>query len=82
MIGKNFEVDEFALSFDELMVRFPDSGLNPSEPNRSSGLGSAQAATVLEQDGPNRLTPPKTVSLWKLYFEQASCHVSADLWPA
>ena len=70
--------DEHSLELPQLAQRYSSSHVNLDNIASSSGLTSGEANQLLETNGLNRLTPPKPVSLWKLYFEQVRYHTRLD----
>jgi hypothetical protein len=55
-----YDLDDHQLSLAQLAKRYPDSGLDASDPPASKGLSEAAAAALRAKHGANRLTPPKT----------------------
>lgn len=65
-------MDEHRISLDELYSRL---GTNPD-----TGLTAEQAKTRLERDGPNALTPPKTIPEWVKFCKTLFGGFSLLLW--
>jgi sodium/potassium-transporting ATPase subunit alpha len=63
------EYTEHLLSLDVLQEVF-DTCIDIEDPQQSKGLESGQAATLLEELGPNVLTPPPSVPDWLLFLLQ------------
>jgi sodium/potassium-transporting ATPase subunit alpha len=55
-LKKELDMDEHKIPIEELYARL---GTDPN-----LGLTNAKAKQVLERDGPNALTPPKTTPEW------------------
>jgi sodium/potassium-transporting ATPase subunit alpha len=71
-LKKELEMDEHKISFDELCQR-----LNT---HVEKGLTDAHAKMVLERDGPNSLSPPKTTPEWIKFCKQLFGGFAALLW--
>lgn len=71
-LKKELEIDFHKITLDELCHRFQ------TDPNR--GLTPAKAKEVLERDGPNALTPPKTTPEWVKFCRQLFGGFSMLLW--
>ncbi|EDQ86732.1 uncharacterized protein MONBRDRAFT_28085, partial [Monosiga brevicollis MX1] len=68
--AKHSVIEEHTMSSEEVANKFKDSNISPNKPSGSKGLSTARAKELLEQNGPNRLTPPKRVSMCTLYWRQ------------
>ncbi|PKY44828.1 hypothetical protein RhiirA4_443362 [Rhizophagus irregularis] len=55
---KSVDIDEHLLNPEEVAERY-HVDINPSKPSESKGLNVNQAEKLLEENGPNILTPPK-----------------------
>jgi sodium/potassium-transporting ATPase subunit alpha len=60
---------EHLFSSEEL-ARYFMTHIDPNDVKTSRGLSSNDAATRLEEYGPNELTPPETTPLWLLFLMQ------------
>lgn len=65
-------MDEHKISIEELFMRL--------KTNSDTGLTNAQAKFVLERDGPNSLTPPKTTPEWVKFCKQLFGGFALLLW--
>uniref|UniRef100_A0A1I7Z2M4 Cation_ATPase_N domain-containing protein n=1 Tax=Steinernema glaseri TaxID=37863 RepID=A0A1I7Z2M4_9BILA len=61
---------EHQMDVSQLGKMYPNSNVNPSLPDRSTGLSAKDAQVRFELDGPNILTPPKEISNLKLLLKQ------------
>jgi sodium/potassium-transporting ATPase subunit alpha len=79
--GKKADMDELKqeLTMDEHKIPITElySRLN-TDPNM--GLSAEQARQILERDGPNELTPPKTTPEWLKFCKQLFGGFSLLLW--
>ncbi|KAI9503504.1 hypothetical protein BX070DRAFT_239236 [Coemansia spiralis] len=65
--SKNIDVTEHMLPLKDVCSKFSVDA-NPDHPQDSFGLAASQAATLLETNGPNSLTPPKKKSSLQKFF--------------
>lgn len=61
--AREYTADEQHLTLHDLAARYA-TRVDEASPSKSLGLTSAEAAALLAQHGPNRLTPPKGVPEW------------------
>uniref|UniRef100_A0A914WE60 Cation-transporting P-type ATPase N-terminal domain-containing protein n=1 Tax=Plectus sambesii TaxID=2011161 RepID=A0A914WE60_9BILA len=61
---------EHTLERQEIAALYKDSGIDVDNPNKSCGLSETLTRKRLEQDGPNKLTPPKELSNAMLLLQQ------------
>jgi len=71
-LKQEIEMDEHKITIDELCSRL---GTDPQK-----GLSPARAKEILERDGPNELTPPKTTPEWVKFCKQLFGGFSTLLW--
>uniref|UniRef100_H2Y1D9 Cation-transporting P-type ATPase N-terminal domain-containing protein n=2 Tax=Ciona intestinalis TaxID=7719 RepID=H2Y1D9_CIOIN len=71
-LKKELEMDEHRVPLEELLARLQ------TDPQK--GLTSKQAAEILERDGPNCLTPPKTTPEWIKFCKNLFGGFSTLLW--
>jgi sodium/potassium-transporting ATPase subunit alpha len=71
-LKQEVSMDEHKISIEELYAR-----LNS---NPDTGLTATQAKQVLERDGPNALTPPKTTPEWIKFCKQLFGGFALLLW--
>lgn len=71
-LKKEMELDEHKISLDELSARFGTSF--------ETGLTYDRAKQVLERDGPNALSPPKTTPEWVKFCKQLFGGFALLLW--
>jgi sodium/potassium-transporting ATPase subunit alpha len=63
------DLKEHLWSLEELGTHYSTS-FDANSPEESKGLSSEEARKRLQDNGPNRLTPPKTTPLWIQYLKQ------------
>ncbi|MFH4982672.1 hypothetical protein AB6A40_009381, partial [Gnathostoma spinigerum] len=61
---------EHHMTLDQLVILYPNSRINPSNPKEADGLSAQTAAEYLARDGPNMLKPPKEISNVQLFLRQ------------
>nr|AFU25683.1 Na+,K+ ATPase alpha-subunit 1B [Lygaeus kalmii] len=71
-LKQELDIDFHKISLEELFQRF---GTNPE-----TGLTHAKAKELLERDGPNTLTPPKTTPEWVKFCKQLFGGFAILLW--
>nr|CAH1755607.1 Na,K-ATPase alpha 1B [Oncopeltus fasciatus] len=71
-LKQELDIDYHKISLEELFQRF---GTNPE-----TGLTHAKAKELLERDGPNALTPPKTTPEWVKFCKQLFGGFALLLW--
>ncbi|XP_071806679.1 sodium/potassium-transporting ATPase subunit alpha-3-like [Asterias amurensis] len=71
-LKKELELDDHKISVDELYARLGT--------HIDTGLTKARAAEILERDGPNSLTPPKTTPEWIKFCKQMFGGFATLLW--
>jgi sodium/potassium-transporting ATPase subunit alpha len=71
-LKKEVEMDEHRIPLDELAQRFST--------NYETGMTPEKAKEVFERDGPNQLTPPKTIPEWVKFCKQLFGGFSILLW--
>ncbi|KAK2186782.1 hypothetical protein NP493_189g04015 [Ridgeia piscesae] len=71
-LKQEVDMDEHTITMDELVRRL-DTDLN-------NGLTPEKARAVLERDGPNELSPPKTTPEWVKFCKQLFGGFSTLLW--
>lgn len=71
-LKQELEMDEHRIPLTELCKRY---NLNPE-----TGHSSSKAAEILEKDGPNELTPPKTTPEWVKFLKQMFGGFATLLW--
>eukprot|EP00118_Oscarella_pearsei_P002645 m.11136 g.11136 ORF g.11136 m.11136 type:complete len:1036 (+) comp23003_c0_seq1:66-3173(+) len=71
-LKRELELDEHRISLEELCTRF--------ETDRNKGLTKEKAAQVLERDGYNELSPPKTIPEWIKFCKQLFGGFATLLW--
>ncbi|KAJ2135913.1 hypothetical protein J3F82_006455 [Coemansia sp. RSA 637] len=65
--AKNIDITEHLLSLEQVCTKYSVQ-VNAARPQDSFGLGNAQAAKLLVENGPNTLTPPKRKSALQKYI--------------
>ncbi|KAJ1857852.1 hypothetical protein GGH12_001387 [Coemansia sp. RSA 1822] len=65
--AKNIDITEHLLSLEQVCTKYSVQ-VNAARPQDSFGLGNAQAAKLLVDNGPNTLTPPKRKSALQKYI--------------
>jgi sodium/potassium-transporting ATPase subunit alpha len=71
-LKKEVEMDEHKIPLPELAARL--------QTNFETGLTTQRAREVLERDGPNQLSPPKTIPEWVKFCKQLFGGFSILLW--
>jgi sodium/potassium-transporting ATPase subunit alpha len=71
-LKKEVELDEHKITIDELFARYGTSG--------DRGLSEDKARQVLERDGPNALSPPKTTPEWVKFCKNLFGGFALLLW--
>jgi sodium/potassium-transporting ATPase subunit alpha len=71
-LKREVEMDEHKLSLTELARRL--------QTNFETGLTTQKAREILERDGPNQLSPPKTIPEWVKFCKQLFGGFSILLW--
>ncbi|KAJ2359081.1 hypothetical protein IWW50_000082 [Coemansia erecta] len=65
--AKNVDITEHLLSLEQVCNKY-NVQVSTARPQDSFGLGNAQAAQLLAENGPNALTPPKKKSALQKYL--------------
>ncbi|CAD5115943.1 DgyrCDS4873 [Dimorphilus gyrociliatus] len=71
-LKQELEMDEHQVPIEELFERY--------QTNPKTGLTPEKARQILERDGPNELTPPKTTPEWVKFCKQLFGGFSMLLW--
>uniref|UniRef100_T1EIA9 Cation-transporting P-type ATPase N-terminal domain-containing protein n=1 Tax=Helobdella robusta TaxID=6412 RepID=T1EIA9_HELRO len=71
-LKKELEMDEHKLPLNELVDKLGT--------DTEKGLTTQRAREILERDGPNQLTPPKTTPEWVKFCKQLFGGFSILLW--
>lgn len=72
-LKKELTLDDHQISWEEFHARHEGS-------NRTTGLTEEKARFILERDGPNALSPPKTTPEWIKFCKQLFGGFSTLLW--